>query len=293
MTRNLWIRLTASLSIVALAIAGMTLGAYLRRRQVPPPPPVVTVSFLELTDGDCTIIETPDDRFILIDAGGTGSGNQVATALRHLGAQQVDLLVLATSADSGIGGTPALLQSGIPIRSVWLNSIASPGDEQERIVDDLQNRRVPIRVVHENEQIQMGQDPVKLTAVWPPRHGDRAFKDNLVCRIDYGAQSCLFLGALRSESEPYLISGAADQLRADVLQVTDHGAGDGSARELLIRVQPEIAVISSTTQTPPAPAALERLQAASADIWRTDMQGTITVTLSMNPNTPLVTGSRL
>jgi beta-lactamase superfamily II metal-dependent hydrolase len=62
---------------------------------------------------------------------------------------------------------------------------------------------------------------------------------------------------------------------------------------MLHRVQPEIAVISSTAQAPPAPAALERLQAGGADIWRTDAQGTVTVTLSMNANTPIVTGSRL
>lgn len=292
MTRYLW-RGLFLLGVAASAILGLMLGFWLRGRQTPKPVPVVTISFLELPDGDCSVIKTPDDHFIVIDAGGPASDDAVAQTLRRMGAAQIDLLVIASPAESAVGGAPNLIDSGIPIRSVWLDSVADAGDAQQKAIDELQAKHIPTRVVHENEQVQIGSSPMQFTAVWPPRHGSRAFTDNLVCRVDYGSQSCLFLGPLDAASEPYLISGASDKLHADVLQVTEHGDGEGSALELLRRAQPEIAVISSSPQTPPAPAAVDRLQAAGADIWRTDVQGMVTVTLSMQPGTPVVTGSRV
>lgn len=285
--------LCAALALAAFGYGGWRAGVWLHRRQVHRPPPVVTVTFLEVSSGDCTVIRTPDGHAIVIDAGGEASGAQTADLLKQMGLAQIDLLVLASPADSSVGGVPALLQANIPIQSVWLDGVANPGDEQTAAVAELQSRHVPVETVYKHEAKTVGVSPMVFQVVWPPRYGPRSTRDAMVCRLDYGGQSCLFLGPLTAASEPYLISGAsADDLRADVMQVTEHGEGEGSERELLIRVQPEIAVISSTQQTPPDPAALERLQSASADIWRTDQQGTLTVTLSLSTNAPVIKGSR-
>ena len=293
MNRGLMMRLAALIVLAALCFGGVKLGIWLRQRQVTSTQPMVTVSFLEVTDGDCTVIQTPDEHTIVIDTGGAANGDEVPRTLRRMGVIEIDLLVLAAPTDQAEGGVDALLKANLPIRSVWINSVAKPGTVQTQAIALLQAKNVPIQTVYENEKKSVGDSPMALKVLWPPRNGDRTTKDNLVCRVDYGAQSCLFLGPLAAESEPYLISGAADPLKADVMQVTDHGAGEGTERELLPRVQPEIAVISSTAQSPPAPATLERLQSAAADVWRTDIQGTVTVTLSTSPNTPTVTGSRL
>lgn len=293
MTRVHWIRLVAALLIVGLGVGGAMLGIWLRQRQVQPLPPVVTVTFLELVDGDCTVIQTPGDHSIIIDAGGSANDGEVPRDLRRLGIYQIDLLVLAAPTEQAQGGVADILHAGLPIRSVWIDGVNNPGEVQAQTTALLQAKNVPIQTVYENENKNVGDSSTTFKVVWPPRYGDRAKRDNLVCRVDYGAQSCLFLGPLAAETEQYVISGASDQLHADVLQVTDHGSGEGSALELLRRVQPEIAIISSTKQTQPTPTALDRLQAAGADIWRTDMQGTVTVTLSTTPNTPTVTGSRL
>jgi competence protein ComEC len=268
------------------------LGAWVRHRQAPVQLPVVTVRFLELSDGDCAVIHTPDDRFVLIDAGGSRSGGEVGAALRNMGVRQIDLLVLASADDAGIGGVASLLRSGLPIRQVWNNNVEDDS-ERSRVVTELENARIPMRTVHAGLWQRIGTSRTQITVVWPPEHGLRARSDALVCRIDYGVQSCLFLGPLSESGEPYLISGAADRLKADVMQVTDHGDGGATSLELLRGARPEIAVVACDANTPPAPAVLQRLQAAGADTWRTDQQGTVTVTLGMLDNAPTVTGSRL
>jgi competence protein ComEC len=285
----------AIFGVVALCAAGLLLGVWVRRKQVPvQAPPAVTIRFLELSDGDCAVVETPDDRFILIDAGGSGSGGDVAAALRQMGAQKIDLLVLASAEDTGIGGVSALVRSGLPILSVWNNNdVDDGGSERSQVIADLANARIPMRTVRAGVSQHIGTSPLVITVLWPPEHGLRAHSDSLVCRVDYGTESCLFLGPLSEVGEPYLISGAGPRLHADVMQVTDHGDGGGTSLELLRRATPEIAVISCEADRPPAPATLQRLQAAAAETWRTDQQGTVTVTLDMTANSPSVTGSRL
>jgi len=289
---RIWTVGAAILGVAVLCIAGGLMGAWVRHRQVLPQPPVMTVRFLDLSDGDCAVIHTPDDRFILIDAGGSRSDGEVTTALRDMGAKQIDLLILASADDSGIGGVAALLRSGLPIRSVWTNNIEDDS-ERDRVIADMDNERIPMRTVYAGLWQRIGTSRMQITAIWPPEHGFRARNDALVCRIDYGTQSCLFLGPLSESGEPYLISGAADRLKADVMQVTDHGDGGATSLELLHSAKPEIAVVACDAGRPPAPAAMQRLQAAGASTWRTDKQGMVTVTLDMTANGPNVTGSRL
>ena len=295
MKRDHWVLFGQTLLGLAIMVGGFALGYGFKKKQRAPQPPVVTISFLNITDGDATVVRTPDGHTALIDAGGSQVGTQVVDALRRLGVHQIDLLVLASPCDSSIGGVPAILASKLPIRSVWNNSVTTAPDPKERdqVMADLARAGIPLRVAHMNEQTRLGTGQIPFTAIWPPQHGERSKLDALICRIDFGSQSCLFLGPLASESEPYLISGASDKIQADVLQVTNHGDGQATEPELLRRVQPSIAVISATQTAAPAPATVQRLQAAEADVWQTDQQGTVTVTLATTPGTPGVTGSTL
>lgn len=280
--------------IIAASLAAAKFGASIRRSlQNTPAPPAVTVKFLDIKSGNCTVIRTPDDRYVLVDDGGNKASDEVVAALRKMGVGRIDLLILASPNDSGLGGTAGLLRANIPIRAAWVNNVLG-SSERNRVVGRLNAAGIPVRIVQSSVMQPVGDSrtPVCMSIVWPPMHGDRARRDGLVCRLDYGAQSCLFLGPIAAASEAYVVSGAGLG-RCDVLQVTDHGNGDGSSLELLRWAQPEIAVIAATAAEPPEQAALDRLQAAGASIWRTDIEGDVTITLTGGPDEPSITGSHV
>ena len=118
--------------------------------------------------------------------------------------------------------------------------------------------------------------------------------------MDYGATRFLFAGAAsaqdgrrpgrRGRTRPWAATQACSDL---VLQVPRSGAERVRSPELLRSAAPSVAVISAAAQrTRPAPVTLHRLQAAGAEIRRTDTLGTIIV-LTDGRSAPTVTAERL
>ena len=87
------------------------------------------------------------------------------------------------------------------------------------------------------------------------------------------------MGDAEEETESALLQGGA-ALAADVLVVGHHGSGTGSGEAFLSAVSPRIAVISvgeDNNYNLPDTAVLTRLKALECAVYRTDLQGTVTV----------------
>ena len=101
---------------------------------------------------------------------------------------------------------------------------------------------------------------------------------SLLCRA--GEVSILITGDADEEVEGLLVKyGRLPEV--DVLVVGHHGSRYAASEELLSAVCPETAVISCgyNTYGHPAPETLLRLSEAGCDIYRTDLQGTVTISV--------------
>ncbi|BDI32289.1 hypothetical protein CCAX7_43400 [Capsulimonas corticalis] len=284
--------IAAILGLIVLAGVTFSFFWWLRKHQTATVPPTMTVTFLELSSGSCTLIRTTDNRTILVNDGGDVSGQEVVRSLHKARITQIDLLVLASPSLSEIGGTTALLDSRIPIKSIWNSGVDDGDPTRERLIRRIRLKRIPYRVVHANEKAAIGDSAMRLSVLWPQQRSPRASLDPLICRVDFGQTAILLAGSCNAAAEPYLVADAPEDLACDILQVPDHGGGDGTSLEFLRLAGPATAVISCTPQEPPDPGALHRLQAAGAGIWRTDMQGAVTVTTN-GVSAPQVTGAKL
>ena len=296
MRRNVLWRGSALLLLVALSLIGTLLGIAWRRSHPARDAPRLTVTFLDVGDGDCTLIRAPEGRVILLDAGSAQASPFVLAALRRRHIETIDLLVLMSPEETSIGGVPALLGSGIAVTQVWDNGVSDAGEVRRDALEAIRRRHIPSSAASSGDTIQVGE-MLFVTALWPPDRGPSAQRDPLVCRINYGNTAFVFEGAATAAAErdmigqvgsPLECSGACTDL---VLQTAPHAEGS-PAPELLRRAAPAVAVISCGSGTAPAPAVLHRLQAAGAAVWRTDTQGTVTVTANGRVS-PVVTAERL
>ena len=296
MNRAVLQRGSAALLLVALALIGVLLGTAWRRSHPRRTPPPLTVTFLDVGQGDCTLIQSPEGRTILLDAGPAAAGPAVLDALRRRRVRTIDLLVLLSPDAASIGGVPALLGSGLPVSQVWDNAVADTGEARRAALEAIRRRHVPSSTASGGDAIQVGE-MLFVTALWPPGDGEAARRDPLVCRINYGGTAFLFEGAATAEAERDLISQRGPQLACAgpctdmVLQVAARADGT-PAPELLRRAAPAVAVISCGAGSPPAPQVLHRLGAAGAAVWRTDTQGSITITTGGRVS-PVVTAEHL
>ncbi len=123
------------------------------------------VAILDVGQGDATLVQFPDGRALLVDAGGLPAGGTseiadgpsfdigdrvVARAIRAFGVRRLDTLVLTHGDPDHIGGAPAILRGFRP-RAIWegvpvpphsaLTALAGRGEPSERRMADDRRRR--------------------------------------------------------------------------------------------------------------------------------------------------------
>lgn len=281
-----WRRASLTTLLLCLFVAAILGGAGLRRRRPLPAPPHLFVQFVDVGAGDCTLIQTPQGQTILVDTGGAGAAGALQAALQARRVRQIDLLILAAPAASRIGGVPALLDSGLPVRAVWDNAVRDPSQAHRAAVEAIRRRHIPSRIAH------AGDAWANLAVAWPPENGPSARADALVCRLQYGSTTLLLLGSAGGGAESRLVSSAGEELACDLIQTADGGSDAATSFEMLRRAGPSAAVICCDAARPPAPGTLHRLQAAGAAIWSTDARGAVSV-LSDGRTPPVITAARL
>jgi competence protein ComEC len=110
--------------------------------------------------------------------------------------------------------------------------------------------------------------------------GNQPNANSIVLRLDYGDFSMLLAGDAEAQTEERMISKSTN-LNAKVLKVAHHGSKYATSEDLLKRVQPEVAIISDGEYNRyghPSQLVLDRLKAVNAKVYRTDLQGELTIT---------------
>jgi competence protein ComEC len=111
------------------------------------------------------------------------------------------------------------------------------------------------------------------------RWGEDLNDDSVVLLVSYGAFHAVFAGDLGVRAES-LLAGRVG--RVDLLKVGHHGSAGSSGVPWLHELRPHAAIVSvgANRYGHPAPAALARLAEAGAEVWRTDREGTISVSVT-------------
>jgi competence protein ComEC len=120
--------------------------------------------------------------------------------------------------------------------------------------------------------------------------GNEPNANSVVVRLDYGDFSMLLPGDAEEQTEHRMLTKDLN-LKVKVLKVAHHGSKYSTSKDFLERVQPEVAIVSCgdwNRYGHPAQSVLDRLQAIKAKLYRTDLQGEITITSKGGANDYLI-----
>jgi len=98
--------------------------------------------------------------------------------------------------------------------------------------------------------------------------------------MTYGSVSFLFMGDANADAETR-IANSGTNLQADILKVGHHGSATSSSSAFLSKVHPKSRIIEVGTGNSyghPTSATLDRLAQVGSAVYRTDLNGDVTVT---------------
>jgi competence protein ComEC len=239
------------------------------------PPPSLSVTFLDVGQGDAAVVRGPDGATILIDAG--PEDDQVATKLAALGLRRIDLAVASHAHADHVTGFPAVL-ARFPI-----SLLIEPGCPHDalpylRFIEAARDEAVAVRHPRGGDRFRVGSLSVEVLG--PDQcspGGTEPNNDSLVLRVTAGTGSLLFPGDAEVEAQQDLLEDG-DPVQATVLKVP-HQGGDTSDPEFFEAVGATLAVVSvgPNDYGHPVPSVLAKIRAEGMRVFRTDLAGDVTV----------------
>ena len=242
-------------------------------------PQQAEVHFIDVGQGDASLIITPHRKAVLIDTGGTGSGagsfdigeRVVVPYLRHHGIRELEFLILTHGHSDHAGGAAAIVDR-IRVHNVMIAPEAIPSRLQPLLGSHKKSTLIPPAI---GQVINV--DGVTFAVIHTGEGS--ANEASAMIRVTYGGHSFLFTGDMEQKQEAVAVKkGLAS---ATVLKVPHHGARTSSSTPFLNAVKPEHAVISVGAANRfghPHPEVVQRLVEGGAKMYRTDKQGAIRFT---------------
>jgi competence protein ComEC len=244
-----------------------------QRTAQPPDPADVVVSFLDIGQGDATLIQH-GGATVLVDTGPPAS--PLLERLRVAGVRRVDLLVVTHAQADHEGGAPQVLDH-LPVGLVLDGADGATTPLHRVVLAAAAHHHVRRIVPDAGESLHVG--PLALDVLWPRREpaADHAGQDPnqraIVARLRAGAFDLLLPADAESD-----VTSALDLPEVEALKVAHHGSADSGTAALLDRLHPRVAVVEvgrDNTYGHPTPATLGALRRAVPAVYRTDRDGTV------------------
>lgn len=269
-------RLAVVALVVAVAVAGLPRAL---------PPAAVTglsVTALDVGQGDAILVEAPGSSGVarlLVDGG--PEPDRALRSLLQRRIRRLDAVAVSHPDADHTNGLPAILDqldvgallvSPLPLSA----SVAASAHEVEAVA---RRRGVPVLRISAGQAFTLGAQPVEvLSPPVEPTLGGGTNANSLVLRVG-GTAGALLAGDAEEIAQARLLR-RPERLRAAILKVPHHG-GNTNAAGFFDAVGARVAVVSvgaDNTYGHPHPDVLADLAGGAAEVHRTDLHGTVTVT---------------
>ena len=231
--------------------------------------------FIDVGQALSVLVEC-DGQYMLYDGGNVDDGSLVVSYLQSQGVEQLEYVFCSHAHEDHVGGLAAAL-AYFPAYHVYSPVTEASTKCFKDFVKYTQQQGLQVEVPAVGTTWPLGGATV--TMVGPVAQYSDTNDTSIVLRIEYGSTSFLLTGDMEKTAETDLVNSGVN-LRADVLQVGHHGSSTSTGYLFLNAVLPEMGVISCGTGNKyghPHEETLSILRDAKVDVYRTDLQGTITI----------------
>ncbi|MBE6902317.1 MAG: MBL fold metallo-hydrolase [Ruminococcaceae bacterium] len=239
----------------------------------------IAVHFIDVGQGDCTLIKTPDKN-MLIDCGERTEAATVVAYLRDFGVTRLDYVLVSHQHSDHMGGMAQILRSfeiGEFIMPEIPEDMIPTADFYSDTLDVIEQKGIDAVYAEVGREIALSEGTV-LQLIGPVGSDyDDLNSYSVVARLVSGNYSFLFTGDMEKDAEREMTDAWID-IKADVLKVAHHGSSTSSSDEFIWRVRPEYAVFSvgrDNSYGHPTDEVIERIMATGCEMLTTMQYGDI------------------
>lgn len=235
------------------------------------------VNFLDVGQGDATLIETPTGEQILIDSGPDKSVLNELGEILPIFDRKIDVLVLSHPHADHLSGFNYILDR-YEVGEVLITGVINRTPDSELFFDKVKEYKINVNILTTGDKVCL--ERVCLDILWPDEDEITKYDMNdtsMAFNVNYGEIDFVFLGDLSAEVQERIIERF--NFDAEIIKVSHHGSKTGTSRKIIEKIRPEIAVISVGENNyfhHPSNDVLNILD--SLKVFRTDVNGTVTIT---------------
>jgi competence protein ComEC len=247
------------------AVTVLVVVATLTRGTGPPAEP--TVTFLNVGQGDATLLQSPEGRVVLIDGG--PDPRVLKAALRRRGVTRIDL-VIGTHADADHMAALVDILAVTTVDRLWVPAAQPAAPLMDELIEVAYRRGVPVEQVQTGTALTVG--PFVLEVLGPARRFAAENDGSVATWVRVSGTTLLLPGDIGAVAQ-----GELPTLHPDIILVPHHGSNTTDVRWLASTAAGARAVISVGENDfgHPTPEILEVLEQARAVVYRTDRDGDI------------------
>ena len=252
--------------------------------------PVLQLGLIEVGQGDCFVVGTPEGKVYLVDGGPAGAEATVVPLLQRSGVEQLAGVFITNWNADHTGALPQIL-GAFPCGNVYGPDLKTNTPAENAVRDLLAIKGKTVLPMHAGGIIML-DERVKMEILAPTTPTERGNLDavswintnSVVLRAIFGDSRILFTSSMSPNEREKLLATDTD-LRTPVLVLADHGSRRGTDIDLLAKVTPTLVLLScgsGNAEGTPHAEVIQALKQRSVSFARTDLQGTIFIRCEEN-----------
>lgn len=237
----------------------------------------MTVAVLDVGQGESVALASGDAAAVM-DCGSSNSfiraGEVAVQQLESMGIRRLDTVIVSHFHADHTNGLESLLQR-VPVETLYLPDMEDEYGVRERLEALAGSKGIDVVPVRTLRRIPFGRGTL---TIFPPVGVGDMNEQGLSVLASAGPFDALITGDMAGATERALAE-KYDLPDVEVLVVSHHGSAGSSDADFLAAISPETAVISvgANDYGHPSPQAILRLTGAGAEIYRTDINGTVRI----------------
>lgn len=235
-------------------------------------PKDLRIYFIDVGQGDSTLILTPKGNSILIDGGGSETGSFdvgekiLLPYLLDRGVTKIDYMMISHFDSDHVGGLFSILEN-LRVEHVLISKQGKESENYKHFLEISKRKKIKVIYVEAGDRINIEKN-MFFEILFPTRNliSENILNNNsIVARLVYKNFKILFTGDIEEIAEKELIKlySKTNKLRADILKVAHHGSKSSTIASFLKLVNPRISLIgvgATNTFGHPNIGVLERLE---------------------------------